>query len=68
MTYISGMEMTTRMIADKLGISQKRVREIAKNMKIKPSWIGPTMVFSPKQYLKIKDRNTDVGRPRTKCG
>jgi len=54
------------MIADRLGVTPKRVREIAKQLKIKPSWMGPIMIFTPMQLEKMRNRRTDVGRPTHK--
>ena len=67
MSYNIDVPLTTRMVADSLGVTPKRVREIAKQMKIKPSWIGPIMNFTPLQVQKMRDRNTTRG-PKPKKG
>ncbi len=61
MSYNLDVPLTTRMIADSLGVTPKRVREIARQLKLKPSWIGPIMSFTPLQLQKMKDRNTTTG-------
>ncbi len=61
MSYNPEVPLTTRMIADRLGVTPKRVREIARELKIKPSWIGPIMSFTPAQLQKMIDRNTVTG-------
>ena len=60
------MSLTVSMIAERLDVTPKRVREIAKNLKLKPSWIGPIMTFTPAQFAKMQNRRTDVGRPTHK--
>ncbi len=65
MSYNTEVSLTTQMIAHSLGLTQKRVREIAKQLRIKPSWIGRAMTFTPMQFQKMKDRNTKTGpKPR----
>lgn len=66
MSYTLEVSLTTRMIADRLGVTPKRVREIAKQLKIKPSWMGPIMTFTPMQLEKMRNRNTASGRPKHK--
>jgi hypothetical protein len=61
MSYNLEMPLTTRMIADRLGVTPKRVREIARELRIKPSWIGPIMSFTPMQLQKMIERNTVTG-------
>jgi hypothetical protein len=66
MAYNSEVLLTTKVIADMLNVTPQRVRDIAREMTIKPSWIGPTMVFTFKQLGKMKDRETVRGRKKSK--
>lgn len=66
MSYTADVSLTVSMIAERLSLTPKRVREIAKNLKLKPSWIGPLMTFTPMQFQKMRDRNTSAGRPAVK--
>lgn len=57
---------TTQSIADSLGISTERVRQIAKQLNLTPQMIGKAMTFSDAQRRQIeKAKNgAQVGRPK----
>ncbi len=61
---------TTQSIADTLGISTERVRQIAKQLNLTPQMIGKAMTFSDAQKRRIEKAKNDaqVGRPRKKGG
>lgn len=61
MAYNSDVGFTTQQVADRLGVSAKHVRFLAKKMKIRPAWVGPTMTFTAAQFQKMRDRNTQPG-------
>lgn len=67
MSYNAEMGLTTQTIAVQLDVTPKRVREIAHLMGIKPMWIGQTMLFTPAQVRKMRDRDTKRGpKPKRK--
>lgn len=67
MSYNLEVPLTTSMCAARLGVTPKRVREIAQELKLKPSWIGPIMSFTPAQLQKMIERNTTTGpKPKGK--
>ncbi len=55
------MEITVNTIADVLGVTDRRVREIIKELKIQPKWIGRSMVFNRAQVRRMAKRNTKPG-------
>lgn len=56
--------LTSQVIADTLGISVQRVRQLAKELSIEPQTIGKALIFSPADLKKMQGRSKKVGRPR----
>lgn len=61
MVYKFRMDLTTRTIAALLGVTDRRVRDIAKELRLKPARVGATMLFSESDLNKMKQRNTKPG-------
>lgn len=55
---------TTQTVADALGLTTERVRQLIKELNITPTTIGRAIVLSDADVKKIEKRNTQVGRPK----
>jgi hypothetical protein len=56
--------LTSQTIADTLGISVQRVRQLAKELNIEPQTIGKALIFTPADLKKMQGRSKKVGRPK----
>lgn len=61
MIYNATMKLTTRMIATMLDVTEYRVRQIAKEMNLKPEQHGRMYFFSKAQVRRMQNRNTKPG-------
>ncbi len=55
------MKLTTSTIAIMLDVSDRRVRQIAKALKLKPERLGQTLLFTRAQVQKMQARKTKAG-------
>lgn len=54
--------ITTAQLADKLGVSQRRVQQLIKELSIKTEYIGQTQVLPDNALELCKARETVAGR------
>ena len=62
---VSAMELTTMQVAEKLGVSQARIRALVRAGRIKARHLTPRMLLIDEREL-AKVKNRKPGRPTTK--
>ncbi len=58
--------VTTKELAERLGISSTRVRQMILNKQIKAEWIGQMKVIPESEAKRIEQIDRPTGRPRIK--
>ena len=66
MVYDFRMKLPTSVIAQMLDVTDRRVRDIAKELGIKPQRLGQTLLFTRAQVQRMKARKTKAGPPKKK--
>ena len=55
------MKMTTQMVATMFNVSERRVRQIAKERGVKPQRLGQMLLFTKTQVERMRTRKTKPG-------
>jgi len=58
--------ITTSQIATKLGVTQRRVQQLIKELGIKTEIVGQTQIVPPNALEKMRKRETKSGRKKSK--